>query len=167
MCSATSPERILRSARLNKNGDRMCDFGLCRKHVRLQHTPVHPDLRLCHNHCHEEWDSLTQSWDVVPKRPSPRSCHACGCRETMHLRPVYQGLFCQEHELQLTAIRMHLSDAKQEEDIQMEWQWRQEEIIFRKTQDANHMHYQYLIETRLTNKTTDPPCDSSLPKCLG
>ena len=154
MCSSAPPQRIPRQARLNKNEDRMCDFGSCRKHANLFHTSVHPDLRLCRQHCNEDWNALVTSWDqalLAPKRRSrtkqvtPR-CQACGCKETSALRPVYQGLFCHDHELELTAIRMHLVDAKKDGDLQLEWIWRQEEILFRKTQESSHMHYQYLIE---------------------
>jgi hypothetical protein len=73
-------------------------------------------------------------------------CNAIGCRKHKHLHFAYRGAFCDKHLLELSKIRKRIKTA---ENTQDELIYRNEEMMFRKRFDENHVMYIRKIENKL------------------
>lgn len=65
-------------------------------------------------------------------------CHAYGCRKHKNLIKKYQGIFCDKHIKELTKIRNKIKTSKCLADKII---YRNDEMLFRKIFDENHVMY--------------------------
>lgn len=96
---------------------------------------------------HYRWLSAFESKEMLEKplpiynlrnRNGHIMCHAVGCRKHVRLVYAHNGWFCSLHLEQLNEIRAHIDQAKLVNDTQLEFEYRQRELVFRKKFDAGH-----------------------------
>jgi len=79
---------------------------------------------------------------AIYNKKGNRLCDAYGCFRHKEVSPFAGGLFCRKHIQILSDIRQRINDHNGSTD---EFEARQEEILFRKRFDSNHVNYAYKL----------------------
>lgn len=100
--------------------------------------------------------SLTNKLDLINMHGNP-ICHAFGCRKQKHLKAVFGGSFCNQHEKELRAIRDIITyystidnSRKPPFVLAREIQLLEQEAAFRKRLIPGHMNYINLLYSILS-----------------